>query len=320
MSLAQRLLPASVTAFLRAYVRVCLTLCRVMLPVIALMKLLQVLGAVEYAAAPLGPIMGLIGLPPETGLVWASAMLGNLYTGMVVLQAVSTSMAPLSQAQVTVLAVLMLIAHNMVVECRVAQSCGVSFWGQFLLRLLGGLACAWLLWTVLDAGDLLAAPARLLWTPPASPPGFSAWVWGEAKNLGYVFCVIFALMVFMRALQALGVADFIEGLLAPVLRLMGIGRTAAAITVVGMTMGLAYGGGLILHEVAGGKIARRDVFAAVSLMSLSHALIEDTLLMTLIGASPWGTLGARLVFSVAAIALLTRVLPPGRPERAPAEA
>lgn len=93
---------------------------------------------------------------------------------------------------------------------------------------------------------------------------------------------------------------------------MGIGDTAATITVIGMVMGLAYGGGLIIHEVSQGKISKSDVFAAVSLMSLSHAVIEDTLLMALIGASAWGTLGARLVFSLAAIALLSRVLRPGR--------
>jgi hypothetical protein len=78
------------------------------------------------------------------------------------------------------------------------------------------------------------------------------------------------------------------------------------VTVIGMTMGLTYGGGLIIHETQAGHIPKKDVFAAVSLMSLSHALIEDTLLLALIGASPWGTLGARLVFSLAVTAALSR--------------
>ena len=54
---------------------------------------------------------------------------------------------------------------------------------------------------------------------------------------------------------------------------------------------------------------RRDVFSAISLMSLSHALIEDTLLMYLIGASLWGTFVGRLAFSLVVVAVLSRVAP-----------
>ena len=113
-------------------------------------------------------------------------------------------------------------------------------------------------------------------------------------------------MGLMRALNALGLTRLLEILLTPFLRLMGIGPTAATVTVIGMTMGLTYGGGLIIHEAQAGHIPKKDVFAAVSLMSMSHALIEDTLLLALIGASAWGSLGARLVFSLAVTAVLSR--------------
>jgi glycerol uptake facilitator-like aquaporin len=88
---------------------------------------------------------------------------------------------------------------------------------------------------------------------------------------------------------------------------MGIGGGAATITVIGLVMGLAYGGGLIMHDVHKGKVERRDVFPAISLMSLSHALIEDTLLMYLIGATMWGTFVGRLLFSLLVVAALSRL-------------
>jgi hypothetical protein len=112
----------------------------------------------------------------------------------------------------------------------------------------------------------------------------------------------------MRLLEALGVTRLFETALLPFLRLMGIGGGAATITVIGLVMGLAYGGGLILHDVQKGKVEPRDVFSAISLMSLSHALIEDTLLMYLIGASLWGTFVGRLLFSLAVVAILSRLL------------
>ena len=82
-------------------------------------------------------------------------------------------------------------------------------------------------------------------------------------------------------------------------------------------MGLAYGGGLILHDIQKGKVEPRDVFPAISLMSLSHALIEDTLLMYLIGATLWGTFVGRLAFSLVVVAVLSRlVVSPARPQAA----
>ena len=121
-----------------------------------------------------------------------------------------------------------------------------------------------------------------------------------------IACVIAALVGTMRALDALGVTRLFEAALMPFLRLMGIGGGAATITVIGLVMGLAYGGGLILHDVQKGKVAQSDVFSAISLMSLSHALIEDTLLMYLIGATMWGTFVGRLAFSLIVVAALSR--------------
>lgn len=296
-------------AVVRDAVRVSLDLFKVMVPIIILVKALQSMGAVDYLAAPVEPLMELVGLPAGLGLAWATAMLSSIYSGLVVFYALAPSMGPLSQAQVTVLGVLMLIAHNLLVEGQVTRRCGVSFFGQNLLRVFGALGCAWILHTILEAGGYLAQPAHILLAPQPQDASLAGWALGELKNLGWIFLVILALMALMRVLNAVGATRLFEAVLEPFLRLMGIGRKAATVTVIGMTMGLAYGGGLIIHEAQSGKLSRRDIFASVSLMSLSHALIEDTLLLTLIGASPWGTMVARLSFSLVVIAVLARVVP-----------
>ena len=284
-----------------------LALFKVMIPIVVLVKLLKEFGLIAPLAAPLGPVMEAVGLPAGLGLVWATAMLSNIYSALVVFQAMLPQLGLFTQAQATVLAVLMLIAHNLLVEGQVTKSCGVSFLGQNALRAGGALACAWLLHRVLQAGGWLQDPALMLWNPPAEDGSLVSWAVGEARNLGWIFVIIFSLMGLMRVLNLLGLTRLMERLLTPLLKLMGIGPTAATVTVIGMTMGLTYGGGLIIHETRAGHLSRRDVFASVSLMSLSHALIEDTLLMTLIGASAWGTLLARLVFSLVVTAILSRV-------------
>jgi len=285
---------------------VSLSLFKVMVPIIVAVKVLKELGAIGYLAAPLEPLMELLGLPAALGLAWATAILSNIYAGLMVFQALAPSMGPLTVAQVTVFSILVLIAHNMLVEGQVTKRCGMSFWGQNLLRFTAALACGWVFMFVCSRLDLLSGPAGMILAPPGEPPSLAAWALGELKNLGSIFLVILALMAFMRLLNALGLTRLLEAVLTPFLRIMGIGPTAATITVVGMTMGLAYGGGLIIHETQAGHIPKRDVFAAVSLMSLSHALVEDTILMALVGASAWGTLGARLAFSLVVVAVISR--------------
>ncbi|MEW5722639.1 MAG: nucleoside recognition domain-containing protein [Thermodesulfobacteriota bacterium] len=293
--------------------RTCLELFKIMIPIVIGVKVLQELGLIKYLAVPLAPLMELVGLPAQTGLVWATAILNNLYAGIIVYLALLPDLPPPTVAQVTVLCTMMLIAHNLLVEARIVQKCGVSFWGQFLLRLLGALACGVCLHLVFSRFHLLAGPGRVLWRPEAGETSLWAWTLGQLQNLVAIFVIILLLMSLMRALNHFKITNVFIRVLQPVLKVMGIGRPAAVITIIGLTMGIAYGGGLIIHEVRHGHLEKRDVFAAASLMGLSHALIEDTLLMTMLGASPWGILWGRLAFSMVVVAALTR-LAGGRPE------
>ncbi|MGE4536833.1 MAG: hypothetical protein AB7D37_07130 [Desulfovibrio sp.] len=302
-------LPAQAAKVAKDAARICLDLFKVMVPILIGVKILKELGLITLLAKPLAPVMGLVGLPPECGLTWATAIANNLYAALAVHAALVPTMAPLTVAQATVIATMMLVAHNIFVEGAIAKKCGVGFTGQAVLRLTGALACGALLHGLFAGLDLFTEPAPLLFTPSAADAGLPAWAWGEVKNLAMIYCVIASLVGLMRLLDGLGVTRLFEVALMPFLRLMGIGRAAATITVIGLVMGLAYGSGLILLDVQQGKVARRDVFSAISLMSLSHALVEDTLLMCLIGASLWGTFVGRLVFSLVVVAVLSRIAP-----------
>jgi len=50
------------------------------------------------------------------------------------------------------------------------------------------------------------------------------------------------------------------------------------------------------------------VFFALALMSLCHSLVEDTILMVLLGGHVSGVLIGRAVFSLAVVFLLVRIL------------
>ena len=90
--------------------------------------------------------------------------------------------------------------------------------------------------------------------------------------------------------------------------MLGISKDAAPLTVVGLVLGLSYGGGLIIREAQRGHIQPRDVFLASSFMGLCHSLIEDTLIVVALGADIYVVLFGRLIFSVLLVGIFARFL------------
>ena len=117
-----------------------------------------------------------------------------------------------------------------------------------------------------------------------------------------------AIVLCMRLLRKFGILGLLEKILAPVLPVFGMGRQAAPLTVVGMIMGIGYGGALIIRETSTGKLDKAEVFNSMALMGLCHGLVEDTLIMAAIGGKFAGILWGRIVFSLIVSYLLVRGL------------
>lgn len=287
----------------------CLQLFKIMIPVLVLVKVLQEFGLIRYLAWPLEPIMGALGLPAEMGLVWATTLINNIYTGMIVLASLIGDVH-LTAAQATVLGVLMLVAHGLPVETAIADRSGARFLFQCFVRMTGAFVLAWLLHLIYSASGTLSGPAIMLFQtdPTAGTGSIASWALGQVRNLASIFCIIFALISIMRVLGAIGAIDLMNRILKPVLDLIGIGPKASAITVIGLTMGLSYGGGLIISEARNGSLGKEDIFYSLTFMGLCHSLIEDTLLIILIGGHLSGVLWGRLIFAILAMTIIVQIV------------
>lgn len=280
---------------------------RIIIPISIATRLLQQLGLVDQLGVLLGPVMELVGLPGPVGLVWATAMLTNLYGGMVVFASLAPALE-LSVAQATILTTMMLVAHGLPVELRIAQKAGTRLRAMLLLRIGGALLLGGLLNQIYRLSGTLQQANRALWNPPAVDPAWSSWLLAELRNMLSIFLIILCLMALLRLLQQVGITDLMTRLLEPVLALLGMGRQAAPVTIIGMTLGLSYGGGLIIREARSGALSRRDLFCSLALMGLCHSLAEDTLLMMLLGGHLSGLLWGRLLFSLLAVFLIGQLI------------
>lgn len=282
------------------------TLFRILVPMIILIKILDMLGLVSLLGKILAPLMVLTGLPGEMGLAWASALLTNIYGGIIVFVSLAGK-TELTAAQATVLASMMLMAHAIPVEVQIAKKAGTRFAAMASFRIGCALIFGIILNLIYSYGGWLQEPAKILLKPSPVDATLIGWALGEIQNLAYIACIVTILVFIMKVLKAIGVINLINSACEPLMKLMGIGKEAAYLTMVGFTLGLTYGGGLIINEARSGAITHRDVFFSLAFMGICHSMIEDTLLMVAIGGHLSGILWLRTIFSILFIALAVRI-------------
>ncbi len=277
---------------------------RIMMPIAVATKVLQDMGLIQKLGHLLSPMMKFLGLPGSMGLAWATAMVTNLYAGLLVFTALAPAEPqPLTVAQVTTLCTVMLVAHALPMELRVAQKAGLRLGSLLVVRLLGALSLGWMLSTTFHVAGWLQAPNQTMWFPQHSPnPGWVSWAIELSHNLAKIALLILLLMAILRLLEHLGVTRLLTRLLQPVLVCFGMSPAVAPLTIIGMTLGLAYGGSLIIQEARSGRLSTQDRFYSLTLMSLMHSLIEDTVLMKIVGGHLAGILWARLGFALLVVA------------------
>ena len=288
--------------------RIYFTLLKISLPLLVAIRFLdETFNFVSVAGEWLSPLMGLVGLPGQAGIVWATAIFLQLYAAMLVLAGLWTQL-DLTTAQATVLALLILTAHALPVELRIVQKAGISFMAMLAVRLGGALLFGATLAAIYDAGNWLQTPAVIYFTPPPTASGWGPWLYAQVKNWMLIYLVILTLVVFLQILRAAHLERALAHILARPLSAMGIGGRAANAALIGITLGLSYGGAFFIDEGRRPDVNRREMLCALALLCLCHSLIEDTLAMMVVGAHLSGVLVARAVFAVLFMCVFAKIV------------
>ena len=284
-----------------------LSLIKILIPAIILVKVLQVAGVIALLGDVMAPLMNIIGLPSILGIVWATAVLTNIVTGMVVFVNIAGSES-LTVAQVTVLGGLLLISHSIPVEGLVARKAGVPWWLTVVLRVGGAFVFGAVLhWTYQLTGTLQETNV-LVWQPQAINDSAQAWLIAQLKLLVTIFFVILLLVTTLKVIRGIGIEVLLHRVIQPLLFLIGVNKSAANSVIVGFTLGLTFGAGLLIRDIETGKLDRANAGLVMCFLGLCHGLIDDTLLVMLFGAHISGALWGRIIFSVLLMAIYVHLL------------
>ena len=262
------------------------TLLKVMIPTMVVVQVLKVTGLLGLMAAAGAPLMGLFGLPGESSLVLITGGLVNIYAAI----AVAVNI-PLTAKGMTILAIMVLIAHNLIVETAVQSQSGTPAWITLLVRIsaaiVGGLIFAW----VIPEGDNVIVQAGI----SAESGSWDKVLMTNGVSLAKIIIIILGLMVIMDLAREFGLMDRITSALSVPMKFLGMDRRTSVVTAVGILLGLAYGAGLIIDETRRSNIQKDEILATNIFLGINHALIEDTLIFVAVGASLGWILFGRLV-------------------------
>ena len=278
----------------------------IMIPTLIVVKILDELGFVEILNNFCAPLMFLLGLPEAISLVFTTSMLTSPYAGLIVFSGLPADM-PFTAAQASVLGLLILFTHSLPIEVIICRKAGVRARAMIFIRLGLGILSCYLLNLFFQVTGYMNYPATILLPSLESSPDLFSWGLSQLKGLGMIFIIIIALVIILDFLKYIGVERLIEKALKPFLNFLGVGEKASTIAVVGVTLGIGFGAGLLIKEVKTGKLHYKDVFGVLVLVGMLHSIIEDTAVVSLIGSNIIITLFLRAVLTLCIVYIFMRL-------------
>ncbi|MDC0228025.1 nucleoside recognition domain-containing protein [Alphaproteobacteria bacterium] len=278
----------------------------IMIPTLIVVKILDELGFVEILNNFCAPLMFLLGLPEAISLVFTTSMLTSPYAGLIVFSGLPADM-PFTAAQASVLGLLILFTHSLPIEVIICRKAGVRARAMIFIRLGLGILSCYLLNLFFQVTGYMNYPATILLPSLESAADLFSWGLSQLKGLGMIFIIIIALVIILDFLKYIGVERLIEKALKPFLNFLGVGEKASTIAVVGVTLGIGFGAGLLIKEVKTGKLHYKDVFGVLVLVGMLHSIIEDTAVVSLIGSNIIITLFLRAVLTLCIVYIFMRL-------------
>lgn len=274
-------------------------LLKVIVPVMVIVEIAIRFGIVEIVSEWCEPVMSLVGLPAEMSVVLATNIFVGIYGAAAALMALAPDLT-MSVSEMTILGGMILFLHSLPIEQVIVKKTGVSLFFSTLTRALAAIIYAWILHFIFSTFDLFSEPATILITTGIET-GDTSWLgWIKSSLIGLfgIFWILFFMIALLRILEATGMTRIITRFLTPGLKFMGIGPNAAPLTMIGILLGLAFGGALILREVQKGHLNPKSIFLSMIFMGFCHGLIEDTLIVLAFGGHWSGVFVGRVLISI----------------------
>jgi len=269
---------------------------KITLPVSFAVSILNYYGLIQLVTQHLTPAFNLIGLRGEAALPFVTGILLNIYSVIAVLSQLS-----LDLREITIIAVMSLIAHNLIIETTIQSKTGSKAWHMVALRVGAAFGAAAILNLVLP--DMSQKISLLSNTRAASTLWelLHGWVFSSFRLILKIIILVSLLMILQKILQEFKLIEMLTKPLSPMLKFMGLPESTTFLWIVANSLGLAYGSAVMMEEVKEGRVTKKDADLLNYHVAISHSNLEDLLLFAAIGVSILWMMIPRLIIAIAVV-------------------
>lgn len=257
------------------------TLGKIIFPITFIVVLLQFTPVLPWITKMIAPFMGIFGLSGEAAVPLVLGNFLNLYAGIAGILSLEMTVK-----EVFILAVMLSFSHNLLVETGVALKVGVKLWVVLLVRLGLAFVSAFIINLVWSGGQEIAQYGMM----PQQDDAVSGWgsiilLAFEKAAFGIVqlALIVIPLMIVIQIMKDLKWLDVFTKWMAPVTRGLGMKENTSMTLVAGLTIGLAYGAGVMIKAVQEDGVSKKDATLAFIFLVACHAVVEDTLIFIPLG-------------------------------------
>jgi len=273
---------------------------KILLPISFFTMLLDYSGLISRLDFLLSPVMGLLSLPPAAALPLIAGMLTGIYGGIAAM-----IMLPLSVDQMTLIAVFILISHNLIQEGIIQGQSGMHPFKATIFRLTASALTVAAVAHFLDPVSAVPAVKNI-----SASGAVSFWAvlekWGmETAYLSFkIFLIIMGLMTVLGIMKSFNGIPRIVRVLKPVLKLMGLDERVGLLWLTAGIFGIAYGAAVILEEAKEGNLTADELTRLHLSIGINHSMVEDPSLFLSLGLSAFWLWIPRLVTAILAVHLM----------------
>lgn len=285
---------------------------KILIPISFCTLLIDYSGVITKLDFLLVPLMGFLSLPPEAALPLIIGLLTGIYGAVA-----SMMVLPLAPEHMTLVAIFLLISHNLIQEGIIQKQAGFNIAKATLFRLSGSVITVIISARFLKA-DIISAGrvAGVTTEHEMFTSVMLQWAVESAHLCIKIFVLIMAIMVLLEVMKAFSVIPHITRIFRPVFKIMGIDQEVGVLWLTAGIFGLTYGSAVIVEETRGGGYSEEALGRLHLSIGFNHAMIEDPALFLPLGLSAFWLWVPRIVAAIVVVQLMNiwiRIVTPRKP-------
>lgn len=286
-----RLINSSITALPKAG-KTIWWLSKIIVPVSLIVSLLDYWGVIAVIADFVSPVFSIVGLPGESAIVFISSIFLPLYAPIAIIASLNLDMR-----EITILALMCLISHNLIVETAIQKKTGSSAINIFVLRLLSSFLSAFILNLMLPD----VTTSQLIVTQTQEFKNIFEMLFNWLQSAGWlvlkITLIVSGLMILNNILKEYNLLNIISKAFSPFMKIFGLSSDSSFLWFVSQTLGLTYGAAVMIESVGNNEISHENTNLLNYHIAINHSMLEDTLLFVAIGVSAGWIMIPRIILA-----------------------